>query len=57
MASDRLANGIADVDARLEKRRASLIAQYTKYERAIGRLKSIGDAMTAQFAGLNKRND
>ncbi len=56
-ASGRLTNRIADIDARLEKKRASLIQQFTKFEGAIGRLKSIGDAMSAQFAGLNKSNN
>jgi flagellar hook-associated protein 2 len=56
-ASARLTNRIADVDARLDKKRAALIAQFTKYEGAIGRLKSIGDAMAAQYAGLNRRSD
>ncbi len=57
MASGRLTSRIADVDARLEKKRAALIQQFTKFEGAIGRLKSIGDAMSAQFAGLNKSRD
>jgi flagellar hook-associated protein 2 len=56
-ASGRLTSRIADVDARLEKKRAALIAQFTKFEGAIGRLKSIGDAMSAQFAGLNRKRD
>jgi flagellar hook-associated protein 2 len=56
-SSARLTDRVADVDARLEKKRAALIAQYTKFEGAIGRLKSIGDAMSAQFAGLNKSSD
>jgi flagellar hook-associated protein 2 len=56
-SSARMTSRIADIDARLEKKRASLIAQFTKFEGTIGRLKSIGDAMSAQYAGLNKSNN
>jgi flagellar hook-associated protein 2 len=47
---------IADVDARIDKRRAALLAQYAKFEASLGLIKSVGDAMSAQFSGLNKSN-
>ena len=31
--------------------------QYAKFEATLGKLKSIGEAMTAQFAGLNKSDN
>jgi flagellar hook-associated protein 2 len=52
--SARMGARVADADARLEKKRASLLAQYAKFEASLGKLKAIGDAMSSQFAGLNK---
>jgi flagellar hook-associated protein 2 len=45
---------IDDLAARLDKKRSALLMQYAKFEATLGKLKSIGDSMTAQFAGLNK---
>ncbi len=56
-SSTRLTGRVADMDARLDKKRSAMIAQYAKFESAIGRLKSIGDAMSSQFAGLNKSSN
>ena len=53
----RMTDRIADIDARLEKRRAALIAQYAKFEASLGTLKALGEQMSAQFAGLTKRSD
>jgi flagellar capping protein FliD len=43
---------IADIDARLEKKREALLAQYAKFEASLGRLKAIGDSLGAQLKGL-----
>ena len=53
----RLSARINDVDARLDKKRTSLLAQYAKFEASLGRLQSLQSSMTAQFTGLNKSND
>jgi flagellar hook-associated protein 2 len=53
----RLTGRIADVDARLDKKRTSLLAQYAKFEASLGRLQSLQSSMSAQFTGLNKSND
>ena len=53
----RMTDRIADIDARLEKKREQLVAQYARFEGSLGRLKAIGDQMGAQFAGLNRSND
>ena len=47
---------VLDIDARLDKRRTTLLAQYAKLEASLGRLKAIGDSLTTQFAGLNKKS-
>jgi hypothetical protein len=54
--SARLADRIGDVDARLEKKRQNLLAQYAKFEAALGRMKAVGDSMSAQFTGLLNSN-
>jgi flagellar capping protein FliD len=54
--SARLADRIADVDARLDKKRQNLLAQYAKFEAALGRMKAVGDSMSAQFTGLLNSN-
>ncbi len=53
----RYTSRIADIDARLEKRRAALLVQYSRFEGSLGRLKALGDQMGAQFAGLNRKSD
>ena len=55
--SARMQSRIIDIDARLEKRKASLLAQYSKFEASLGRLKAIGDQMSAQFAGLTAKQE
>ena len=52
----RMTDRIGDIDARLTKRRAALIAQYAKFEGSLGTLKALGEQMSAQFTGLNKSN-
>jgi flagellar hook-associated protein 2 len=53
----RYTDRIADIEARLEKKRTALITQYARFEGALGALKALGDQMTAQFSGLNKSRD
>lgn len=53
----RMTARISDTDARLDKKRASLLAQYAKFEASLGRLKSIGDSITAQITGLNAKSN
>jgi flagellar capping protein FliD len=48
---------VSDIDSRLEKRRATLLAQYAKFEATLGRLKAIGDSLTSQLSGLNRGKD
>jgi flagellar hook-associated protein 2 len=43
---------IDDINVRLEKKRASLLAQFSRFEGSLGRLKAIGDNMNAQFTGM-----
>jgi flagellar hook-associated protein 2 len=47
---------VADVDSRLEKKRAALLARFSKFEAALGSLKSIGDSLAAQLKGLQPRD-
>ena len=55
--SSALGARIADVDSRLEKKRAALLAQFSKFEATLGRLKSIGDSLGSQLSGLNKSKE
>lgn len=55
--SARYTSRVTEIDARLEKKRAALIAQFAKFESSLGSLKALGDRMSAQFAGLNARKD
>ncbi|MDF1503724.1 flagellar filament capping protein FliD [Roseisolibacter sp. H3M3-2] len=48
---------VADIDSRLDKKRTALLAQYAKFEASLGRLKSLGDSLSSQLAGLNKSNN
>lgn len=43
---------IADLDARLEKKRTALLSQYAKFEGSLGRIKAVGDSMSAQFTAM-----
>jgi flagellar hook-associated protein 2 len=52
-----LQSHIDDLAARLDKKRSAMLAQYAKFESTLGKLKSIGESMAAQFAGLNKSNN
>jgi flagellar hook-associated protein 2 len=53
----RLTDRIADIDSRLEKKRAAMLMQYAKFEASLGRINAIGGTVTAQLAGLNKSRD
>lgn len=55
--SARMTTRISDLDARLDKKRTSLLAQYAKFEASLGRLKSIGDSLTAQITGMNAKSN
>jgi flagellar hook-associated protein 2 len=41
-----------DINARLDKKRAMLLAQYAKFEGSLGKIKSVGDSMSAQFTAM-----
>jgi flagellar hook-associated protein 2 len=47
---------IDQLENRLEKKRTVLLAQYAKFEASLGRLKSVGESMSAQFSGLLNSN-
>jgi flagellar hook-associated protein 2 len=55
--NDALQSHIDDLASRLDKKRSAMLAQYAQFEATLGKLKSIGDSMSAQFAGLNKSNN
>jgi flagellar hook-associated protein 2 len=48
---------ITDIDTRLEKRRATLLAQFARSEGVIGRLKSIQDSLGTQLKQLTQSSD
>lgn len=54
--SARYTSRVTDIDARLEKKRTALLAQFSKFEASLGGIKALGDRMKAQFDGLNKSN-
>jgi flagellar hook-associated protein 2 len=49
----RLTERIADIDARLDKKRTALLAQFAKFEAALGRINALGSSLTSQLSGLN----
>ena len=49
-----LRDRIDRIDARLDKKRAALLAQYSRYEGVIGRLQSIGSSLGTQLSSLNR---
>ena len=49
-----MAHRIDEINSRLDKQRSALLAKYAKFEGALARMKSVGDAMTAQFSALTK---
>jgi flagellar capping protein FliD len=51
--SASLQRHIDDIDSRLEKKRTSLLLQYSKTEAMLGSLKSMGDSILAQITGMN----
>jgi flagellar hook-associated protein 2 len=53
----RLTDRIADIDARLEKKRAALLAHFAKFEATLGGITAMGNAITAQLKGLNASSD
>jgi flagellar capping protein FliD len=52
--SSVLRDRIDRIDARLDKKRAALLAQYSRYEGVIGRLQSIGSSLGTQLSSLNR---
>lgn len=50
----RLQHRIDELNSREDKKRTALLAQYSKYEAAIGRLQALQTNMASQFASLNK---
>ncbi|HZF69219.1 MAG TPA: flagellar filament capping protein FliD [Gemmatirosa sp.] len=48
---------VTQIDARLDKKRTALLAQYSKFEASLGRLNALQSTMSAQFAGLDKRSE
>lgn len=50
---ENLTNRISDIDARLASRRESLYLQFSQMESALSQLKSQGDFLTSQLAGIN----
>ena len=52
-----LTSRVSDIDSRLEKKRATLLAQYAKFEASLGKLKSIGDSLTSQLKSLSSGSD
>jgi flagellar hook-associated protein 2 len=56
LQSARMSARVTDIDARLDKKRTQMLAQYAKFEASLGRLNAIGTSMSAQFAGLTRSN-
>jgi flagellar hook-associated protein 2 len=56
-ANGRLDARIKDVDARLEKKRAALLAQWSRFEATLGRLNSISDQLGSQLKSLSQSKD
>lgn len=52
----KLGDRISAVEARLEKKRASLLAQYAKFEASLGRLQAIQSSLGTQLSGLANSN-
>jgi flagellar capping protein FliD len=48
---------VTQIDARLDKKRTALLAQYSKFEASLGRLNALQSTMSAQFAGLDQRGE
>jgi flagellar hook-associated protein 2 len=47
---------VDQIDARLDRKRSALLAQYSKYEASLGRLNALQSTMAAQFNGLTTRS-
>jgi flagellar hook-associated protein 2 len=56
-ANGRLTSRVADIDARLEKKRAALLAQFAKFEASLGGINAMGKTISAQLSGLNAKSD
>lgn len=52
--STSLQSRIDNLNARMDKQRLALLAQYSKFEASLSQLQSTGSAISAQFASLNK---
>lgn len=48
---------ITEIDGRLEKKRAAMLAQWSRFEATLGKLNAIGDQIGAQLKGLTKSSD
>ncbi|MBV9880272.1 MAG: flagellar filament capping protein FliD [Gemmatirosa sp.] len=55
--SASLQRHVDDIDARLDKKRTALLLQYSRSEAMLGKLKSMGDSLTSQLAGLSSSNN
>jgi flagellar hook-associated protein 2 len=53
----KLGDRITAVEARLDKKRASLLAQYAKFEASLGRLQAIQSSLGTQLKGLTSSNE
>lgn len=53
----RFTSRIADIDARLEKKRAALLAQFAKFEATLGGINAMGNNISAQLKGLTASRD
>ncbi|MGZ8378627.1 MAG: flagellar filament capping protein FliD [Gemmatirosa sp.] len=48
---------ITEIDGRLEKKRAAMLVQWSRFESTLGKLNAIGDQIGAQLKGLTKSSD
>jgi flagellar hook-associated protein 2 len=51
-----LQSRIDELNSRLDKKRTALLAKYAKFEASLGKMKAIGDSMSAQFTSLLSSN-
>lgn len=55
--STNLQSRIGDLDARMDKRRLALLAQYSKFEASLSQLQATGSALSSQFASLTSSSN
>ena len=53
----RLTDRIADIDARLEKKRAALLAHFAKFEATLGGITAMGNSLSSQLKGLTAKSE